>query len=545
MSTSSLRQIDPAIALGGNTYLVVWSELIPTGTPFDNADIYAVRVRASDGVVLDSTPIVVAQGAASQTEPAVAFEAGYFLVAWSEWGSGPPQIYGTRVRLSDGAVVDTPLRLSNISDGLGDMLPHVRPAVAADGQKFLVVWNGYVGRMEGRAQIAVNGIQGIWVHSSTGQLMTPTAFSIADTPDTQPRIAYGGARFLVAWQGYGSGSDRDIFGARVSAFPMGLIDTTPLRFTNTSGIERDPAVASAGEQFLVSWTDASNHVRGVRVRNWDGGMVDGSSFDLGEGGLAPVSAIYDGTDYRVFWQGPRGGERTLVGVRVSPTSGPAASSEVALSPVSSTSQSAAAAVASVQAGDFLVAYARDNRIKLRRVVDVVEEEPCETQSPSLSINGPTVMTIECGPGTYTDPGAQAFDGCGNSIEVHAYNTGADSSGPGPNLALEGSYNVSYAAWTGAGSVNATRTVNVEDSLPPMLMLNGPSHMTHTCGSQWWDPGVVAYDQCYGSLTHTVWRSGEVNGWAEGVYTVTYTVTDGGGNSASPVTRTVEVVDCPW
>jgi hypothetical protein len=29
------------------------------------------------------------------------------------------------------------------------------------------------------------------------------------------------------------------------------------------------------------------------------------------------------------------------------------------------------------------------------------------------------------------------------------------------------------------------------------------------------------------------------------YTVTYTLTDSGGNSATPVTRTVDVVNCPW
>jgi hypothetical protein len=178
-------------------------------------------------------------------------------------------------------------------------------------------------------------------------------------------------------------------------------------------------------------------------------------------------------------------------------------------------------------------------------VPLAMEEDCQALGPTLTMNGASEMTIECGPGTYTDPGAEAFDGCGNPIQVHAYNTGSDSSGPGPNVAVEGSYSVSYAAWTAAGSVNATRTVNVGDTIPPTLTLNGPTHMTHTCGSMWVDPGAVASDQCYGDLTHTVWRTGDVNGWWEGVYTVTYTVTDSRGNSAEPLVRTVEVVNCPW
>jgi hypothetical protein len=43
----------------------------------------------------------------------------------------------------------------------------------------------------------------------------------------------------------------------------------------------------------------------------------------------------------------------------------------------------------------------------------------------------------------------------------------------------------------------------------------------------------------------VQRSGDVNGWVAGTYTVVYSVADGGGNSAPPVTRTVQVSNCPW
>jgi hypothetical protein len=176
-----------------------------------------------------------------------------------------------------------------------------------------------------------------------------------------------------------------------------------------------------------------------------------------------------------------------------------------------------------------------------------EPEPCtEAGQPTLVLTGDAPLTLECGAGTYTDPGAQAFDVCGNAIEVHAYNTGGDSSGPGPNLRYEGSYTVSYAAWDAQGqTVNASRTVLVEDRTAPTLTLLGAGRMTHTCGSQWQDPGVQATDACYGNISAQVWRTGEVNGWAVGTYTVTYSLTDAGGNVATPVTRTVDVVNCPW
>jgi hypothetical protein len=172
--------------------------------------------------------------------------------------------------------------------------------------------------------------------------------------------------------------------------------------------------------------------------------------------------------------------------------------------------------------------------------------PCTSGEPRLVLNGSSPLTLECGSSPYSDPGAQAFDGCGNPIQVHAYNTGTDVSGPGPNTSNEGSYSVSYAAWDAMGhTVSAIRTVNVEDRTAPSLQLIGPAFMTHTCGSQWADPGVQAADACYGNVSAQVQHTGEVNGWAPGTYTVTYWLTDSGGNSATPVTRTVQVANCPW
>jgi hypothetical protein len=207
-------------------------------------------------------------------------------------------------------------------------------------------------------------------------------------------------------------------------------------------------------------------------------------------------------------------------------------------------------IASAGQGRFLVSYPQHDavtnkdRIKLR-LVDDPQSDQCVPGAPVLVVNGGPELVLECQPGAaYSDPGATATDGC-NPVEVHAYNTGADSSGPGPNLRYEGNYTISYAAWNGAGSANASRTVIVDDQTAPVLSLRGPAHMVHTCNTFWVDPGADAVDGCYGNVTPSVWRAGDVNAWAEGTYMVSYNVTDSGGNSAVPVTRTVEVVDCPW
>jgi hypothetical protein len=166
-------------------------------------------------------------------------------------------------------------------------------------------------------------------------------------------------------------------------------------------------------------------------------------------------------------------------------------------------------------------------------------------APTLELDGGRELTLECGVDSWLDPGARAWDACG-PLEVHTYNSGHDAYGPGPNTHAEGTYPVQYIAWTSAGwTVDAIRSVRVVDRTPPTLKLKGEVRMTHTCGSGWVDPGVEALDVCYGNVAPTVVTTGYVNGWAPGMYTVRYDVRDSAGNAAPPVTRTVEVVNCPW
>jgi hypothetical protein len=179
--------------------------------------------------------------------------------------------------------------------------------------------------------------------------------------------------------------------------------------------------------------------------------------------------------------------------------------------------------------------------------------------PTLVLNGNSTMELECGVDTWVDPSAVATNGCGQPLQVHKYNSGDDDGdgvpgsedpddyGPGPNANKVGTYSVQYQAWDDQWNiVSAIRTVKVSDKRAPTLTLNGPARMTHTCGSgNFVDPGATASDQCYGDLTSSVTRSGSVNAWVKGTYTVTYSVKDSAGNSASSVTRTVDVVNCPW
>ncbi len=166
--------------------------------------------------------------------------------------------------------------------------------------------------------------------------------------------------------------------------------------------------------------------------------------------------------------------------------------------------------------------------------------------PTVVANGSLDMQLECGESTWTDPGAEAFDATCAPITVHYYNSGHDAYGPGPATCVEGLYYVQYVTWDAQGqAANVVRSVTVNDTKAPQLALKGPAHMIHQCGTQWKEPGYTAWDTCYGDITPEVHWDGAPNGWVAGVYTVNYTLTDSGGNSAAPLTRTVEVVNCPW
>ncbi len=157
----------------------------------------------------------------------------------------------------------------------------------------------------------------------------------------------------------------------------------------------------------------------------------------------------------------------------------------------------------------------------------------DTAAPAVSLIGADAGTAECG-SPYTDPGATAWD----SREGDVSNTLVLSGEV--NTAVPGTYALTWTATDGAGNVGtATRQVQVLDTQPPVVTLNGAAEITLACGDTWTDPGASAIDACEGNLQVTV--SGSVNPNAVGTYTLLYTAADSTGQSAS-VQRVVRVTD---
>jgi uncharacterized repeat protein (TIGR01451 family) len=78
--------------------------------------------------------------------------------------------------------------------------------------------------------------------------------------------------------------------------------------------------------------------------------------------------------------------------------------------------------------------------------------------------------------------------------------------------------------------------------PPVITLLGANPATVNVGETYLDPGATAFDQEDGDITNKIVASSTVNTAVVGSYTVTYNVKDSQGLAATPVTRTVNVIN---
>ncbi|MFO1488073.1 MAG: DUF5011 domain-containing protein [Verrucomicrobiota bacterium] len=112
-----------------------------------------------------------------------------------------------------------------------------------------------------------------------------------------------------------------------------------------------------------------------------------------------------------------------------------------------------------------------------------------------------------------------------------------------NTNSPGNYSLTYTATNFLGGIAApvTRTVVVQDSLPPVITLLGANPLVVLTNSLFVDPGATALDACGGSFAVTT-NSTVINS-VPGTYAVHYSATDGNGYTATN-TRVVQVIVPP-
>ncbi len=162
----------------------------------------------------------------------------------------------------------------------------------------------------------------------------------------------------------------------------------------------------------------------------------------------------------------------------------------------------------------------NNAAEVTRTVDVVD-----TTAPVITLTGDNPQTIELGDG-YTELGATTDDGTMVVIDTSDFTDAV------------GNYTITYNATDASGNnaTEVTRTVDVVDTTAPVITLTGANPQTIELGDGYTELGATADD---GSMV--VIDASDFTD-AVGSYTIAYNATDASGNSATEVTRTVDVVD---
>lgn len=161
----------------------------------------------------------------------------------------------------------------------------------------------------------------------------------------------------------------------------------------------------------------------------------------------------------------------------------------------------------------------------------------DTQVPVITLLGDAIVTVEVGD-AYIDAGATASDlGDGNLTPSITTDNPVDTS-------KVGSYTVTYDVTDSSmnAAVQVTRAVNVTDTRAPVITLLGVSTVIVEVGDPYIDAGATANDIGDGIVTSSIVTDNPVDTAVVGSYTITYDVTDSSTNAATPVTRTVNVVD---
>jgi hypothetical protein len=247
-----------------------------------------------------------------QQTPAIAFGAGEYLAVWRDGTTSAWTINGTRLDLTGRLLDDPPIAISGMRGEFET------PAVAFDGQRFLVVWVG--------SAAAGLGVHGVYV---TPEGVVGTPFSITTIGSGQPAVAAGDGFALVTWSDVNSS---DVY-ATLFDQNGAVINMSKFALSNTNvdtGDGNPPAVnpvpvwgGATANNFLVTWTEGLAPNRVVMATTVEtNATVSPAPFAVNTLGAdaAGQAATRSGDQFFVTWVDRREGVamRSLYGRTVTP-----------------------------------------------------------------------------------------------------------------------------------------------------------------------------------------------------------------------------------
>ncbi len=270
-------QRHPSSAFAGGHHLVAWSELDRTGHQVRGA-------RFPDQLsTLDRAPVsfpISTVAAESPVVPHVATNGDTQLVAW--WDAGRDRIFAVRIRAEDGTVLDDPPLA--IDAALDAAAPGGVLAAASDGQDYLVAWiDGLDAALVGNAVSAIR-------IGGDGSLLDPAPVRLHAGAPQRLALGFAGGKYLAAVWDRGAPAPPTVPAIHVRRLEA---DGTPVDPTAVWPDDYMPStleVTPVGDGAAVLWSRAlpgtARSILARRIQMSDGTVLDPEpiAFATGYGG---------------------------------------------------------------------------------------------------------------------------------------------------------------------------------------------------------------------------------------------------------------------
>jgi len=297
------RKARSQIAFDGTDFMVVWeNELIPAGR------VYGARL-AVDGTLLDPVSLDITPTDAMVSTLAIAFNGTHYLFAMEQQAflpTGSPVV--ARRIATDGSIVDTTPIAVGVMQGDSSSL-----TVASAGGDFLIGWIDEVGGAD--RQLLARRIDGAGTALGSGPEVLADLDDGGDPNMPKPGIAGATDRYLVAWQDKDGASLNGAYAMRVGLDGSHL-DPAPIVLEEGITATTGPVAEFNGNLFLTFWLSDDDY-RGTRIST-GGQVLDAGllalSAPVADSGMPHLTAI-GSTFYLVRDENPAG-TLTLKGARV-------------------------------------------------------------------------------------------------------------------------------------------------------------------------------------------------------------------------------------
>jgi MYXO-CTERM domain-containing protein len=295
------QAVDPTVSSDGSNYLVAWRERMS-----DLDGIFAARVDAESGAVVDENPIEVSRADGDEREPMAVWDGDRYLVAWDR-RAGPAALDSHAVMrhiTADGAVPGEPAVVLS-----GNPTPELTgPRLSVDQTGVYATWRD--------ARYRFADVLGSRLDQDLSRLDGDGRL-VSAMPNVQSNAAVAATHegFLLVWQDNRNPERSfDILGMRFD-HTGARVDAEPFVICDAPGDQQDPAVASTGDNFLVVWSDGRGErprLFGARVRSSDGAVSpeSGGAMTLGSLPQEEPAVATDGDSYLVAWAEPVPGSRS-------------------------------------------------------------------------------------------------------------------------------------------------------------------------------------------------------------------------------------------